>query len=362
MKKTLLFFTVFIFFSSDIKAFADYPVKDTLVVGYNINPPFTYKKDGKLLGVSYRLWREIIKYDHKTHYIYKQVPLDSLLMGLKDQSIDIAISPLTITSERSKFIDFSVPYYLSNSGGLVKHQTSFKRIREYASAIFSFRFFNIIITLLLLIAFFGFLTWHFEKHHNPEEFGTGRKGLWNGFWWSAVTLTTVGYGDKSPKTIGGKLVGLVWMFIGIILISSFTASITSTLTIEKMEISSEDIFSYKHVKVGTVANSATEQWLLNNFFNNVKSYHTFDQVLDALRKDEIKVVAYDEPLLRYTINNDSKNEFELIKVKYNPSMYSFGFNDRFGEQRREYINEKLLLFTESSKWNKLLSEYNILHK
>ncbi len=358
MKKALLFLIVFTLLSAYIKASPVDPVKDTLVAGYNINPPFTFQKNGKLTGLSYRLWRKIIKNDTNTVYKYVQLPLDSLLMGLKTGDIDIAISPLTITSERNKYIDFSAPYFISNSGGLVKHHSSLKRIKEYFSAFFSFRFFNIILTLLLLISIFGLLTWYFERHHNTD-FGHGLRGMWNGFWWSAVTMTTVGYGDTSPKTIGGRIVGLIWMFMGVILVSSITASITSTLTIRKMEISSEDVITYKNVRVGTVKNSATEQWLFDNYFHNVKSYHTYDELLDALRKNKIKVVAYDEPLLKYTVKNDLKNEFELIRMKFNPSMYSLGFNDDLSENKKEFFNTQLLEVIESRDWRNLLMEYNL---
>jgi len=359
VKKVFLFLITFTVFTASIKASPDLPVKDTLVVGYNINPPFTFKKNGKLMGVSYRLWRKIIKFDTNTVYKYVQVPLDSLLLGLKDGDIDIAISPLTITSERNKYIDFSVPYFISNSGGIVNHHSNFKRVKEYISAILSFRFLNIILSLLLLISFFGLITWYFERHHNVD-FGHGLRGMWNGFWWSAVTMTTVGYGDTSPKTIGGRIIGLIWMFMGVILISSITASITSTLTIRKMEISSDDVSAYKNASIGTVKNSATEKWLLDNYFHNVKSYHTFDETLEALRQNKIKVVAYDEPLLRYTVKNDPKNEFELIRMKYNPSMYSFGLNKNLDEQRRKFINTQLLQIIESNDWKRLLNEYSLL--
>ncbi len=352
-----MFFIILVSFSAQIKA-SDRPVKDTLIVGYNINPPFTFKHNDKLTGISYRLWNKIIVNDYNTIYKYKQLPLDSLLLGLKDGSVDIAISPLTITSERSKYIDFSVPYYLSYSGGLVNHHSNFTKVRAFVTAIFSLKFFNIILSLLLLISVFGFLAWIFERHHNPD-FGHGLKGFWNGFWWSAVTMTTVGYGDKSPQTVGGRIIGLIWMFLGIIMISSITAAITSTLTVRKMEISSEDVFNYKDSRIGTVKFSATEQWLRDNYFRNYVSYHTFDELLEALRKNEIKVVAYDEPLLKFIIKNDMKNEFEMIKMRYNHSMYSFGFNDHFGEQRREMINTKLLNIIESSDWKRLLAEYNL---
>ncbi len=42
-------------------------------------------------------------------------------------------------------------------------------------------------------------------------------------------MTTVGYGDKVPQTIAGKIVGMIWTILGLSLISMFIASITTIL-------------------------------------------------------------------------------------------------------------------------------------
>jgi CubicO group peptidase (beta-lactamase class C family) len=49
-------------------------------------------------------------------------------------------------------------------------------------------------------------------------------GIGIGIWWATVTMTTVGYGDKAPMTPGGRIVGLIWMFVGVITISGFTVT------------------------------------------------------------------------------------------------------------------------------------------
>jgi len=365
MKITQLFILLFALISLNINAnnnnanFSSSQYKDTITVGYNINPPFTFIENNKLTGASYRLWKRVIKNDKSTFYQYVQVPLDSLLQGLNNGTIDVAISPLTITSKRSNYINFSAPYYIAYSGGLVNYSSNFKRILEITSIIFSLKFLKIIGSLLLIITFFGFLVWVFERKQNKEQFGDGIYGLLHGIWWSAVTMTTVGYGDKTPKTFGGRTISLIWMFMGLILISTITASITSTLTVKKMEVSSEEINTYKKYRIGTVSNSATERWLTDNFYYNVKKYHTFNSLIDGLKKDEIDLVAYDEPVLRYTILSDSEKEFELLKLKYNLSMYAFGFSKKLDPSMNQFVSTSLLEIIESSNWKKLLAEYNL---
>jgi len=70
----------------------------------------------------------------------------------------------------------------------------------------------------------------------------GAIGMWitapevnitNAMWWSIVTLTTVGYGDISPATPGGRLVGAVLMILGIGVLGAFTGQVASLLTERK---------------------------------------------------------------------------------------------------------------------------------
>lgn len=87
---------------------------------------------------------------------------------------------------------------------------------------------TIIVVYLLFSLIFGTVgVMVFEKGHND-----GFQTLGDGLWWCVVTLTTVGYGDISPKTAGGKVVAVIIMFIGL----SFYALLTgllSTIIIER---------------------------------------------------------------------------------------------------------------------------------
>lgn len=61
------------------------------------------------------------------------------------------------------------------------------------------------------------------------------KDLFDAIWWSLVTITTVGYGDLVPVTFWGRIIGIVFIFLGFTVFSTFTAFIASSFIDKKIK-------------------------------------------------------------------------------------------------------------------------------
>ncbi|WP_456442403.1 potassium channel family protein, partial [Caldithrix abyssi] len=67
-----------------------------------------------------------------------------------------------------------------------------------------------------------------------SRINTGFKSIGDGIWWFFVTISTVGYGDKVPSTITGKVISILVMFFGVALLSVITATISSIFVAKKL--------------------------------------------------------------------------------------------------------------------------------
>ena len=79
---------------------------------------------------------------------------------------------------------------------------------------------------LILIYFSSVGIYYFENEAQPDNFSS----VFDSLWWAIVTLTTVGYGDVYPITVGGKVFTFFILLIGLGIVAIPTGIISSALT------------------------------------------------------------------------------------------------------------------------------------
>lgn len=325
-----------------------------LIIGTKEAPPFAMKgPDGKWRGIGIDLWQDMAA-RLNLNYTFKEMTLDELLAGVTNGTLDAAVAAISVTSSREKAMDFTQPFYTTGLGiAVAPHNTApwlgvLKRL-------LSWQFLTVIGLLTLLLLIVGFLVWLFERRGNADQFG-GRawEGIGSGFWWSAVTMTTVGYGDKAPRTLGGRIIGLVWMFAAIIIISSFTAAITSALTIGQLGSSIHGPADLPGVRVAGVANSTAGSYLKHQHVP-FRAYPDAATALKALAEGQEDAVVYDAPILQYLAKEHFLGRIVVLPHTFMRQDYAIVLPQ--GSRLREPLDQALESEIHSPAWQDLLYRY-----
>ncbi|CAG9558745.1 unnamed protein product [Danaus chrysippus] len=163
---------------------------------------------------------------------------------------DIAVAPLAITPEREKVIDFSEPFLTIETpikqAKNTKHLSgTFSFLRPLSKEIWLcviFSFFAVSIVLFLVSRFSPY-EWrsvsitdtHLEHPiSNTNEIILHNKfSIWNSFWFSLGSFMQQG-SDVVPKSLSGRIVGIVWWFFALILVCSYTANLAAYLIVERI--------------------------------------------------------------------------------------------------------------------------------
>ena len=322
-----------------------------VVIGVTPTPPFIMSANDEYRGLSVDSW-ELVNDELDLEFEYKEYEsLGALLKGVENNEVDFSINPVTVTNNRMERMDFSQPYYISDTS---MAQKTGSQILGYIKNILSWKFISAILVLMAVILIFGFLVWIFERKKNPEEFGGGKRGILEGFWWSAVTMTTVGYGDKSPQTTGGRIIGFIWMFMAIIIISSLTAGIASSLTVQTMNDEIGGIQDLSNFKVTSVKSSSAEELLdLYNIKHNVVENEK--EGIALVENEKTDVFVYDEPILNFEIERRGlEDEIGVSSRSLKKDYFAYSFPK--GSELVDKINPVLISVLKTMKWNNLIKD------
>ena len=346
LKNAGLFLCCLLFFTGVSSA-------ETMRVGIKPVPPFAiFDKERGWSGISVELWQNIsTPLGWKSEWVVMNTPRE-LVDGLTEGSIDIAVGALSMTPEREAVMDFSHAFY--STGLAIAAPVQNGGFISLLSQLMSPAFLSAVSILIFVLLGVGALLWLVERKRNPDQFGGSLvKGIGNGFWWSAVTMTTVGYGDKSPITASGRILATIWMFVSVITISGFTAAIASSFTLDQLTSTINDESDLGRVRTLAVAGTTGELYLQKNGIRHL-TVATPSAGLTLLREGKADALVHDESLLRYLLK-DSESDVELLPKMLERQDYAFGLKPDF--IHRETFNRALLTQTRTQQWVEIQNRY-----
>jgi polar amino acid transport system substrate-binding protein len=326
----------------------------TLRVAISEVPPFViHESDGSWRGISVDLWSDVAK---ALGYQFQLVPMPfkDVLPSLEAGAVDVAVGALTMTAEREARFDFTHPFYQTGLAIAVPRDGAGSGW-AIVMRLFSWQFASAVLGLCALLFAVGVVLWLFERHRNNEQFGgTPAQGLGQSFWWAAVTMTTVGYGDKAPVTLGGRLVAIVWMFAALIMVSGFTAAVTSALTVGSLQGDIAGPQDLRSAHVATVANTVSARYLAGERIRST-AFPDVRSAMQSVQQGRTDAVVYDQPILQYRDGELGDGGLRLLPGTFEQQAYAFAVGS--GSALREPISREILRIVDSREWVDLKRRY-----
>lgn len=287
-------------------------------------PPFSYRgEDGEWRGISIEIWRRAAG-EIALDYELVELTVPQMIEELGAGSVDAAAAALTMTSTREELIDFSIPI-LRSGLGVVTRAGERLGWQSVARRILSREFLQVLAALFGVLLIAGCLVWLFERRANPEQFGgPAHRGLGNGIWWAAVTMTTVGYGDKAPATVGGKTVALIWMFASLLVIGGFVASIASSLTLGGITPRLQRASDLDDLRVGVIAGTNSQRYAEDRLLRE-RAYPDIEAALVAVESGEVDALIHDRPILSFTVSEGRHPGLEVLALSLTEDYYGLAF-------------------------------------
>ncbi|KAH9794058.1 glutamate receptor 1.2 [Citrus sinensis] len=206
------------------------------------------------------------------------------------QKFDAAVGDTTITANRSVYVDFTLPYTDMGIGMIVpidQNNNMWIFLKPLKP--------NLWLTIAALFVLTGFVVWIIERPVNDEF-----------------------QGEKLFSNLS-KFVVIVWVFVVLILSSSYTATLASMLTIQQIKLASMDNIGSQ---LGSVVPGALSN--LNFKDSRLKKYNSAEEYANALSMGSISAIVDEIPYVRAFLSKYSAH-YTTAAAKYTTSTNGFGF-------------------------------------
>jgi polar amino acid transport system substrate-binding protein len=331
-----------------------------LIVGVTNGPPYSMQReDGTWYGITVELWEEVAKV-LKVDYEFKQTDLKGLQDALEKRTIDVGATGIAITSAREARFDFSDPYFVSSQAVAVNADQQSNLLQIFMTTIFNWNLINLLFLVLTLATAGAIVLWLLEHKGASEHYG-GRTMLafWRSLFWSAIVLlgrelpTSIGWKNESPHTLAARMFGVFWMTFGVILLSIFTALLASLLTSKQLLSIVNSQADLRHVRVGTVAQSAAQDILDRRHIKYVV-YPGPIELATALTEHRLDAAIYGGGTMAYFAKTLFNNR---IALRLTLRQDFLGIPLAPGSDLRRPLNKALLKVIEGEKWHSILTHY-----
>ncbi|XP_051576568.1 glutamate receptor ionotropic, kainate 3-like [Myxocyprinus asiaticus] len=222
------------------------------------------KELASILGFSYEIH---LVPDGKYGFQDDKGQWNGMIKELMEHRADLAVAPLTITFAREKAIDFSKPFLNTGISILYRKPNStnsgfFSFLNPMTPDIWVYILLAYlgVSCVLFVIARFSPYEWYDAHPCNPgSDVVENNFTLLNSFWFGVGSLMQQG-SELMPKALSTRIIGGIWWFFTLIIISSYTANLAAFLTVERMDSpvdSADDLAKQTKIEYGVVKDGAT---------------------------------------------------------------------------------------------------------
>ncbi|MGD8285800.1 MAG: glycine betaine/L-proline ABC transporter substrate-binding protein ProX [Desulfobacterales bacterium] len=319
--------------------------------------PFVIYQDKEYIGFSIELWERIADSLGLKYELYGVNTIAKLLDEVERGAADVAIAGISITSKREQVLDFSHAFFetglqimVREGSGSVLRQV----ISKVFAVIFSRELFYGVAFFFIILLIASHIIWALERRHNPQFPERYPQGIWQSVWWAIVTVTTVGYGDKTPTGTIGRLFGVVWILAGYFVFAYFTASVTTTATVQELHgiiDGPRDLFGKQ---VATVKKSTAAEYLAGQGIPAV-NVEDVDKAYSLLESGEVDAVVYDAPVLQHYASKTGKGKVKVVGLLFEEQNYGIALQVK--SLYREKINIALLKLMERGAYQEIVDKW-----
>ena len=329
-----------------------------LRVGTFDDPPFSMKDvSGHWTGLAVELWRSVarsmgVEYELTAY----DVPQD-MFEQLQNGELDVVAGAVPITLEQVKVMEYSSPFLTKGYAIATTPSTETSWIRTLDAGL-SRRLRDVLYVTLAVFVGAALGIWVIERRRNPNHFGgSATNGIANALWWSATTMTTVGYGDRTPVTPAGRFFAMFVMFLSLVLVSLATGLIASRFTIVDLEARVKGLSDLTHVRVGVMRSSPMVAFLDERAIPYSR-FDTIERAVDTLVAGGLDAVLGGEAELNYIADTRHEGQIALVPGVIDQGFVAFALPPQ--STLRRQLNAALAGVLESDEWTRMRHVY--LHR